>query len=91
VSCRFASLLVVSGGPGGGGRQRSAAIWKMVPTCLLWCLWQKRNNGCFEDLERSFEDILSSCFHILYLWTVAHLLPLLISYDDFLAPFSLSS
>jgi hypothetical protein len=30
------------------------------------------------------EAILSSCFHTLYLWTVAHLSPLSISYDDFL-------
>jgi hypothetical protein len=36
---------------------------KMVPTCLFWCLWQERNNRCFEDLERSLEGILSSCFH----------------------------
>jgi hypothetical protein len=82
---------VVFGGGGGGGGRRSAAVWKMVPTCPLWCLWQERNNGCFEDLERSFEDILSSCFHTLYLWIVAHLSPLSISYDDFLTRFSLSS
>ena len=46
---------------------------------------------CFEDLERSFEDILSLCFHTLYLWTIAHLSPVSIIYDDFLARFSLSS
>jgi hypothetical protein len=73
------------------GGQRSAAVWKMVPTCLFWCLWQEKNNRCFEDLERSFEDILSSCFHTLYLWTAAHLSPLSISYDDFFTRFSLSS
>jgi hypothetical protein len=49
------------------------------------------NNRCFEDLERSLEEILSSCFHTMYLWAVAHLSPLLISYDDFLAHFSFSS
>jgi hypothetical protein len=73
------------------GRTRSAAVWKMLPTCLFWCLWQERNNRCFEDLERSFKDILSLCFHTLYLWTVAHLSPVSISYDDFLACFSLFS
>jgi hypothetical protein len=72
-------------------RTRSVVVWKMLPTCLFWCLWQERNNRCFEDLERSFEDILSLCFHTLYLWTVTHLSLVSISYDDFLARFSLSS
>ena len=72
-------------------RWRSAVVWKMVPTCLFWCIWQEMNNRCFEDLERSLEAILSSCFHTLYLWTVAHLSPLSISYDDFLTRFSFSS
>jgi hypothetical protein len=71
-------------------RQRSAAVWKMVPTCLFWCLCQEKNNRCFEDLERSLEDILSSCFRTLFIWMIAHLSPLSISYDDFLACFSFS-
>jgi hypothetical protein len=31
------------------GRPRSAAIWKMVPICILWCVWKERNRRCFED------------------------------------------
>ena len=73
------------------GRRRSVAVWKMVPTCLFWCIWQEMNNRYFEDLERSLEDISSLCFHTLYLWMVAHLSPLLISYDDFFARFFFSS
>jgi hypothetical protein len=49
------------------GRLRSAVIWKMVPTCILWCVWKERNDRCFEDMERSSEDILASFFHTLYL------------------------
>jgi hypothetical protein len=37
-------------------------VWKMVPTCLFWCLWSKKNSRSFEDLEGSLEDILSSFF-----------------------------
>ena len=55
----------------------------MVHTCLFSCLWQEKNNRCFEDLERSLEDILSYCFHTLYLLTIAHLSLMSISYDDF--------
>jgi hypothetical protein len=72
-------------------RPRSAAIWKMVSTCLLWCVWKERNNRYFEDLERSLEDILSSFFHTLYLWTVAFVFPLSLSFGDFLVCFLLSS
>jgi len=49
------------------GRPRSVEIWKMVPACLLWCVWKEMNNRCFEDLERSLEDILASFLHTLYL------------------------
>jgi hypothetical protein len=69
----------------------SAAIWKMVPTCILWCVWKEINNKCFEDLKKSLEVILASFFHTLYLWTVAFVSPLSLSFDDFLIRFSISS
>jgi hypothetical protein len=52
------------------GRSMNAAIWKMVPICIFWCVWMERNIMCFEDLESSMEDILASFFYTLYLWTV---------------------
>jgi hypothetical protein len=48
------------------GRPRSAAVWKMVSTCLFWTIGKEMNNMSFEDFERSLEDIISS-FHTLYL------------------------
>jgi hypothetical protein len=47
------------------GRSRSVVIWKMIPLCLMWCIWRVRNARCFEDLSRSFEEILT-----LYTWTI---------------------
>jgi len=47
--------------------------------------------SCFEDLQRSLEDILTSFFHTLYLWTVAFVSPLSLSFGNFLVRFSLSS
>jgi hypothetical protein len=73
------------------GRPMSAVIWKMVPTCILWCVWKERNDRCCEDLERSSEEILASFFHTLYLWTVAFVSPLSFTFDEFLVRFSLSS
>jgi hypothetical protein len=32
-----------------GGCTRSAVVWKMVPHCILWCIWRERNNRCFEE------------------------------------------
>jgi hypothetical protein len=41
------------------GRQRSVAVWKMVPTCFFWCLWKEGNDRNFEDRERFMGDIIS--------------------------------
>jgi hypothetical protein len=32
-----------------GGRTRSIDVWKMVPHCIMWCIWREQNNRCFED------------------------------------------
>jgi hypothetical protein len=40
------------------GRSRSAVVWKMVPLCIMWCIWSERNNRCFEDSSRSIEELL---------------------------------
>jgi hypothetical protein len=48
---------------------QSAVDWKMMPLCLLWCLWRELNDMCFEDRERILEELKSLFFNILYLWT----------------------
>jgi len=70
------------------GRLRTAMVWKMAPTCLFWYLWRERKNWRFEDLEKTSEDILSSFYHTLYIWTTAYVSPLSFSFNDFLACFS---
>lgn len=49
------------------------------------------NNRCFKDLERSLEGILAYFLHTLYLWTVAFVSRLSLSFSDFLVRFLLSS
>jgi hypothetical protein len=73
------------------GRSRSATTWKMVPICLFWCIWRKRNLRCFENLESSLEEVLELFLHTLYFWSMAFLYPLSIRFADFLASFSFSS
>ena len=36
-------------------------IWNLVPLCLMWCIWRKRNQRTFEDLDR-FDDQLFALF-----------------------------
>jgi hypothetical protein len=66
-------------------------VWKMAPTCLFWCLSREINNRSFEDLEKTSVEILSSFYHILYLWTTVYVFPMSISFNDFLVRFFLSS
>jgi len=55
------------------------SVWKMVSSCLLWCLWRKINDMSFEDREKTLDD---------YLWTTAIISPLELSFYDLLALFS---
>ena len=38
---------------GNFGRHRNLRVWRVVPHCLMWCLWQERNGCSFEDCEQS--------------------------------------
>ena len=70
------------------GSPRSV-VWKMVPTCLLWCLWRERNDRIFEDRERTFEEIKSLLFKNFVYVDNSLCVSLTISYSNFfLAPFT---
>ena len=47
---------------------RNMAIWRMVPHCVIWCLWRERNARLFEDCESSMVDIKLLFFQTLYAW-----------------------
>jgi hypothetical protein len=70
------------------GRPRSAVVWKMVPLCIMWCLWVEKNEGFFEDSERSSEDLLHFFFITLFTWAASWLAPTVITFSDFLYLFS---
>jgi hypothetical protein len=69
---------------------RSADVWKLVPSCLLCCIWREMNNRSFEDCERTLEEIKLLFFNTLYFSTVAFVSPLEINYNDFLVLFASS-
>jgi hypothetical protein len=72
------------------GRTRSAVVWKMVPHCILWCIWRERNNRCFKDSPKTREELLHFFLVTLYSWITSWLAPRAISFVDFLSLFSLS-
>jgi len=50
------------------GRHCNGDIWKVVPFCLMWCIWNERNSSCFEDIERSMPDLKFLFFRTLLDW-----------------------
>ena len=50
------------------GRHRNGDIWKVVPLCLMWCIWKERNCRCFEDNERSMPDLKLLFLRTLFDW-----------------------
>jgi hypothetical protein len=64
-------------------------VWKMAPSCLLWCLLRERNDQNFEDRERTLEE-LKSFLYSLYSLTTVFLASLMINFNDFLVLFSSS-
>jgi hypothetical protein len=52
------------------GQHDSVLVWKMVPHCLIWCLWHERNTRHFEDSERHIHELKLFFFHTLFDWVV---------------------
>jgi hypothetical protein len=40
--------------------------WRMVPLCLMWCIWGKHNARHFEDCERMVIELKAMMFKTLY-------------------------
>lgn len=39
------------------GCHRYGIVWKVVPHCLMHCIWRERNAQSFEDFERNLLDL----------------------------------
>jgi hypothetical protein len=64
------------------GSPQSEAIWKMLPPCLMWCIWRERNDWNFEESERTVVE-LNTFFNILYQWMAAYKCFHISSFHDF--------
>jgi hypothetical protein len=47
---------------GGLSEALGVLVWKMVPSCILWCLRREMNDRSFKDCERALEEIKSLFF-----------------------------
>ncbi|KAG2674053.1 hypothetical protein I3760_13G118500 [Carya illinoinensis] len=39
------------------GNSQVAAIWRMVPIYMFWCIWSERHARSFEDQERTMDEL----------------------------------
>jgi hypothetical protein len=53
------------------GNSKAGKIWKMVPHCLMWCLWQERNDRTFKEKERTIPALKLHFLHTLLNWSKA--------------------
>jgi hypothetical protein len=44
--------------------------WKMLPHCVIWCLWRERNARIFEHAERQVHELKLLFFHTLFDWVM---------------------
>ncbi len=45
-------------------------IWRLIPHCVIWCLWRERNTCHFEDHERTILELKLFFFWTLYDWVL---------------------
>lgn len=45
-----------------------AAAWKMMPLCIMWCIWLERNERCFNDRERNIDAFWKFFISTLLSW-----------------------
>ena len=49
--------------------KHSFDIWNLVPGCLMWIIWTKRNRRSFEDKGKSVVQLLDLCQRTLFDWS----------------------
>jgi mannosylglycoprotein endo-beta-mannosidase len=61
------------------------AIWRMIPSCIWWCLWRERNSRCFEGVSLSLDKLQSLLLLTLYSWASAMLGCPFVDFHDFIS------
>jgi hypothetical protein len=53
------------------GNHHNIEVWRMVPLCLMRCIWRKHNTQNFDDYERTEVELKAILFKTLYEWMTA--------------------
>ena len=53
------------------GWHQSVEIWKAIPPCLMWCIWNERNARKFEGCERNMLKLKGLFMKSLLEWMTA--------------------
>jgi hypothetical protein len=70
---------------GVSGKSEAAKTWKMTPHCLMWCLWQERNERTFKGVENSIPALKFKFLLTLLEWSKASHLDSSCSLSDMIA------
>jgi hypothetical protein len=62
---------LLSGWNGPSGRSEVGKIWKMLPHCIMWCLWCERNARSFKGEETSIPALKFLCLQTMFDWLKA--------------------
>uniref|UniRef100_A0A2N9IMT1 Reverse transcriptase zinc-binding domain-containing protein n=1 Tax=Fagus sylvatica TaxID=28930 RepID=A0A2N9IMT1_FAGSY len=73
------------------GKHRNILIWRVIPHCLMWCIWRERNGRSFENCERSYVEIKYFFLRSLYDWVAGWGIHPCLSFLEFLELCSLRS
>jgi hypothetical protein len=65
------------------GTRSVLAVWRIAPLCLMWTIWRERNARCFEDHEKSKDELLNLLVKSLFVWTGAFNISSLSSFLQF--------
>jgi hypothetical protein len=52
------------------GNHTVLQTWRMVPLCVMWCLWRERNARNFEDREIGLMELNKRVIQTLFSWRV---------------------
>jgi hypothetical protein len=53
------------------GNREALHLWRLVPLCLMWCLWRERNARSFDDKEIGLLELKRRMLQTLFTWRVA--------------------
>jgi hypothetical protein len=54
------------------GRRSILDVWRIDALCLMWSIWREHNTICFEDHEKTGEELKNTLVKLLFSWTMAY-------------------